>query len=100
MSHSFPVGEMYKQESVPQRCALASYDEKCWRTLKKCSPSSGASLRMTALLRAAPQRKDGNALSIRSPRMGGTLVPVLTLMAKWGKSHKKTKEAESLRAAS
>lgn len=31
---------------------------------------------------------------------GRTLVPVLTLMAKWGKSHKKTKEAEYLRAAS
>jgi DNA-binding HxlR family transcriptional regulator len=31
---------------------------------------------------------------------GRTLVPALRLMAKWGKSHKKNKEAEYLRAAS
>lgn len=31
---------------------------------------------------------------------GRTLVPVLTLMAKWGKIHKKTKEAEFLQAVS
>jgi DNA-binding HxlR family transcriptional regulator len=31
---------------------------------------------------------------------GRTLVPVLTLMAKWGKIHKKTKQAEYLQAAS
>src|SRR5215469_12743847 len=30
---------------------------------------------------------------------GRTLVPVLTLMAKWGKTHKKSKEARSLRTA-
>jgi len=30
---------------------------------------------------------------------GRTLVPVLTLMAKWGKNHKKSKEARSLRTA-
>jgi DNA-binding HxlR family transcriptional regulator len=30
---------------------------------------------------------------------GRTLVPVLTLMAKWGKNHKKSKEAQSLRTA-
>src|SRR6516165_132677 len=50
-------------------CALASYDEKCRKPLKKCSLSSCASLRMTALSRAEPQRKDGNALNIRSQRM-------------------------------
>src|SRR5215469_5398998 len=49
--------------------ALASYDEKCRRPPERCSPSNCASLRMTALSRAKPQRKDGNALSIRSPRM-------------------------------
>jgi DNA-binding HxlR family transcriptional regulator len=31
---------------------------------------------------------------------GRTLVPVLTLMAKWGKTHKKFKEARRLQAAS
>jgi len=30
---------------------------------------------------------------------GRTLVPVLTLMAKWGKNHKKSKEGRSLRTA-
>ena len=30
---------------------------------------------------------------------GRTLVPVLTLMAKWGKTHKKSKEDRSLRTA-
>jgi DNA-binding HxlR family transcriptional regulator len=30
---------------------------------------------------------------------GRTLVPVLTLMAKWGKNHKKSKEARPLRTA-
>lgn len=31
---------------------------------------------------------------------GRTLVPVLTLMARWGKGHKRFQEAQSLRAAS
>jgi DNA-binding HxlR family transcriptional regulator len=31
---------------------------------------------------------------------GRTLVPVLTLMAKWGATHKKSKDAKLLRAAS
>jgi DNA-binding HxlR family transcriptional regulator len=30
---------------------------------------------------------------------GRTLVPVLTLMAKWGEIHKKSKEAEPVRSA-
>ena len=31
---------------------------------------------------------------------GRTLVPILTLMAKWGKTHKRTKAADTVRAAS
>jgi len=51
------------------------------------------------IIKRKPSEKRWERVEYSLTSYGRTLVPVLTLMAKWGEAHKRTKEVEPLRAA-